>query len=405
MKISIDQKLIPIFVIIGGGALLLISFGIRHSFGLYLLPITNHLNAGRELFGFAAALQVLMIGIGSPLFGALSDKFGSGKASLLGITLVILGLAWMANVQTSFDIIGAQALCGFGAAGCGTAVVLGAVGRSVKVENRTLSLGIVMAAGSFGQFAVVPFTGYLIELVSWSQSLVYLSFFASIMIIFSFALNFSEKSESSKAGSRQTIKEALREAFQSKSFNLLTLGFFVCGFHVTFVAVHLPAFIEDENLPFWVGGWSLALIGLFNIVGTIYFGYLGDRLSKKNLLALLYSLRSLLFLVFIFLPKTELTVLLFACVLGILWLSTVPLTSGIITVVFGPYYMSMLYGIAFFSHQIGSFLGSWLGGRLFDTYGSYDVMWWISVALGFIAALMHMPIKEKAVQRLANQQI
>ena len=405
MKISIDQKLIPIIVIVGGGVLLLVSFGIRHSFGLYLLPITNHLNTGREVFGFAAALQVLMIGIGSPLFGALSDKFGSGKASLLGIALVILGLAWMANVQTTFDIIGAQALCGLGAAGCGTAVVLGAVGRSVKVENRTLYLGIVMAAGSFGQFAVVPFTGYLIEIVSWSQSLVYLSFFAAIMIIFSFALNFSEKSESSKAGSSQTIKEALKEAFQSKSFNLLTLGFFVCGFHVTFVAVHLPAFIEDENLPFWVGGWALALIGLFNIVGTIYFGYLGDRLSKKNLLALLYSLRSLLFLVFIFLPKTELTVLLFACVLGILWLSTVPLTSGIITVVFGPYYMSMLYGIAFFSHQIGSFLGSWLGGRLFDIYGSYDVMWWISVALGLIAALMHMPIKEKAVQRLANQQI
>ena len=405
MKISIDQKLIPIFVIIGGGVLLLISFGIRHSFGLYLLPITNHLNAGREIFGFAAALQVLMIGIGSPLFGALSDKFGSGKASLLGITLVILALAWMANVQTSFDIIGAQALCGFGAAGCGTAVVLGAVGRSVKVENRTLSLGIVMAAGSFGQFAVVPFTGYLIELVSWSQSLVYLSFIASIMIIFSFALNFSSKSDSSKAGSEQTIKEALKEAVQSKSFNLLTLGFFVCGFQVTFVAVHLPAFIEDENLPFWVGGWALALIGLFNVVGTLYFGYLGDRLSKKNLLALLYSLRSLLFLVFIFLPKTELTVLLFACVLGILWLSTVPLTSGIITVVFGPYYMSMLYGIAFFSHQVGSFLGSWLGGKLFDIYGSYEIMWWFSVALGFIAALMHMPIKEKTVQRLANQQI
>ena len=405
MKISIDQKLIPIFVIIGGGALLLISFGIRHSFGLYLLPITNHLNTGREVFGFAAALQVLMIGIGSPLFGALSDKFGSGKASLLGITLVILALAWMSNVQTSFDIIGAQALCGLGAAGCGTAVVLGAVGRSVKVENRTLSLGIVMAAGSFGQFAVVPFTGYLIELVSWSQSLVYLSFFASIMLIFSFALNFSEKSASSKAGSSQTINQALKEAFQNKSFNLLTLGFFVCGFHVTFVAVHLPAFIEDENLPFWVGGWALALIGLFNIVGTLYFGYLGDRLSKKNLLALLYSLRSLLFLVFIFLPKTELTVLFFACILGILWLSTVPLTSGIITVVFGPYYMSMLYGIAFFSHQIGSFLGSWLGGRLFDIYGSYELMWWISVALGFISALMHMPIKEKAVHRLANQQI
>jgi len=405
MKKPIDQKLIPIIVIFGGGVLLLISFGIRHSFGLYLLPITDHLNTGREVFGFAAALQVLMIGIGSPLFGALSDKFGSGKASLLGITLVILGLAWMANLQTSFDVTGAQALCGLGSAGCGTAVVLGAVGRSVKIENRTLSLGIVMAAGSFGQFAVVPFTGYLIELVSWAQSLVYLSFFAAIMIIFSFALNFSEKSESSKSGSRQTVREALKEAFQTKSFNFLTLGFFVCGFHVTFVAVHLPAFIEDEKLPFWVGGWALALIGLFNIIGTLYFGYLGDRLSKKNLLALLYSLRSLLFLVFIFLPKTELTVLLFACILGILWLSTVPLTSGIITVVFGPYYMSMLYGIAFFSHQIGSFLGSWLGGRLFDTYGSYEFMWWVCVALGLISALMHLPIKEIAVERLTNSEV
>jgi len=310
----------------------------------------------------------------------------------------------MSNVQTSFDIIGSQALCGLGAAGCGTAVVLGAVGRSVKVENRTLSLGIVMAAGSFGQFAVVPFTGYLIELFSWSQSLVYLSFFASIMIIFSFAFNFSEKSEISKAGSQQTINEALREAFQSKSFNLLTLGFFVCGFHVTFIAVHLPAFIKDENLPFWVGGWSLALIGLFNVVGTIYFGYLGDKLSKKNLLALLYFLRGLLFFLFIFLPKTELTVLLFSSILGILWLSTVPLTSGLITVMFGPYYMSMLYGFAFFVHQIGSFLGSWLGGRLFDNYGSYDLMMWICVALGFISALLHIPIKEIAVERLKESE-
>ena len=181
---------------------------------------------------------------------------------------------------------------------------------------------------------------------------------------------------------------------------MLTLAFFVCGFHVTFIAVHLPAYIEDQNLPFWVGGWSLALIGLFNIVGTIYFGYLGDRLSKKNLLALIYFLRALLFLVFIYLPKTELTVLLFSCLLGILWLSTVPLTSGIITVVFGPYYMSMLYGIAFFSHQVGSFLGSWLGGRLFDIYGSYHIIWWMCVALGIIAAIMHLPILEKPVERL-----
>ncbi len=405
MSKTTSNNLIPLFVIIGGSVLLLISFGLRHSFGLYLLPISNYLNTGREVFSFGAALQVLMIGIGSPIFGALSDKFGSGRASLLGILLVILGLYWMVNVENSFDLIGSHILFGLGGAGCGTAVVLGAVGRSVKPANRTLALGVVMAAGSFGQFIMVPLIGYLIELLGWSQSLVYLCFFAAIMIIFSFALNFSGKSESSKAGSSQSVTEALKEAFQNRSYNLLTLGFFVCGFHVTFVAVHLPAFIEDEKLPFWVGGWALALIGLFNVVGTIYFGYLGDRLSKKNLLALLYSLRGLLFLIFIFLPKTELTVLVFSCILGILWLSTVPLTSGIITVVFGPYYMSMLYGIAFFSHQVGSFLGSWLGGRLFDTYASYDLMWWICVALGFIAAFMHMPIKEQAVSRLVEQKI
>tara|TARA_B100001123_G_scaffold441601_1_gene583147 strand:- start:756 stop:1973 length:1218 start_codon:yes stop_codon:yes gene_type:complete len=403
MIITSNKKLIPLLVIIGGSALLLISFGIRHSFGLYLIPISDYLETGRELFSFASALNVLMIGIGSPLFGALSDRFGSGKAAFLGIILVIISLFWMANIQGSFSIIASQTLFGLGSAGCGTAVVLGAVGRSVQAANRTLSLGIVMAAGSFGQFVMVPSISYLIEIFGWSQSLILLAFVASVMIIFSFFINFSERSESSKKGTNQSFKDAIFEAFQSKSFNLLSLGFFVCGFHVTFVAVHLPAFVKDQNLPFWVGGWALALIGIFNVIGTIYFGYLGDRLSKKNLLALLYSLRGLLFLVFIFLPKTELTVLVFACILGILWLSTVPLTSGLITVVFGPYYMSMLYGWAFFVHQIGSFIGSWIGGRLFDSYGSYELMWWICVALGFVAALIHLPILEKPVPRLATE--
>mgnify|MGYP001464263539 FL=1 len=403
MNNSSKKNLIPFFVIVGGSVLLLISFGLRHSFGLYLIPITDHLNTGRELFAFASALNVLMIGIGSPLFGALSDKYGSGRASILGIILVVLSLFWMSNVQGALSIIGSQTLFGLGSAGCGTAVVLGAVGRSVQAVNRTLALGIVMAAGSFGQFIMVPSISYLIEIFGWSHSLKLLTFVASIMIIFSFFINFSQKSESSKSGTNQTLKEAIIEAFKSKSFNFLSLGFFVCGFHVTFVAVHLPAFVKDENLPFWVGGWALALIGIFNIFGTIYFGYLGDRLSKKNLLALLYSLRGLLFLVFIFLPKTELTVLVFASLLGILWLSTVPLTSGIIIVFFGPYYMSMLYGWAFFVHQIGSFFGSWFGGRLFDHYGSYDLMWWICVALGFVAALLHMPIVEKPVKRLTSQ--
>jgi len=405
MKQDIKKNITPILVIVGGGALLFIAFGIRHSFGMYLVPISNHLDVGREVFGFAVALQVLLIGVGSPLFGALSDKFGSGRASLLGIIMAILALIWMSNLNSSLDVIFSQSLFGIGSAGCGTAVVLGAVGRSVKVENRTLSLGVVMAAGSFGQFVMVPIVTYLIEKSGWSDSLLYLIFVASIMLIFSFALNFSGKSESSTQGTEQNIKEALKEAFQSKSFNYLATGFFVCGFQVTFVAVHLPAFLKDESLPSWLGGWSLALIGLFNIIGTLLFGYLGDRMSKKNLLAFLYSMRSILFLLFIFLPKNEITVLLFACILGVLWLSTVPLTSGIISVVFGPYYMSMLYGIAFLSHQIGSFLGSWLGGRLFDYYGSYDVMWWVCVALGFISAAFHMPIIERPVARLSRQEI
>ena len=403
MSNSLNKNYLSNFVIVGGSILLLISFGIRHSSGLYLVPISNHLQTGREVFGFAVAIQFLLIGIGSPLFGAMSDKYGSGKASLLGVLLILIGLFWMANVNTSFDIIVSQAIFGLGAAGCGTAVVLGAVGKVVKEQNRTLSLGIVMAAGSLGQFILVPFAGFLIEVSDWSSSILYLTLIASIMIIFCYALNYSGRSDSFKQDSDQTLKGALKEAFKSKSYNLLTIGFFVCGFHVAFVATHLPAYLEDLILPSWIGSWSLALIGLFNIFGTLIFARLGDRISKKNLLVVLYSLRSILFIIFIIVPKNEITILIFAALLGVLWLATVPLTSGIISVVFGVKYMSMLYGFTFLSHQFGSFLGSWFGGRLYDVYGSYDLMWWLCVFLGFASAAMHMPIIEKAVPRLSYQ--
>mgnify|MGYP002882456405 FL=1 len=257
-----------------------------------------------------------------------------------------------------------------------------------------------MAGASAGQFIILPISSFLLQTFDWSQSLIYLAILSSSMLFFAFALNFSSKSKSSIEGTNQSIKEALIEALYSKSFILLTIGFFVCGFHVTFVAVHLPAYISDQNLPSWVGGWALALIGLFNIVGSLLFGYLGDNGSKKNLLAILYTLRGVLFLLFIIIPINELTVLLFASLLGILWLSTVPLTSGIISVMFGPYYMSMLFGIVFFSHQVGSFLGAWLGGKLFDAYGSYDIMWYACIILGFLSALVHLPIKEIQVPRL-----
>ena len=390
-------------VVFGAFMITFIGVGIGHAFGLYLVPMTEYLNIGRETFGLAFALQVLIGGLGASVFGALSDKYGSGIAAFTGTIFFLIGLVWFANVQSSFDIIASQIIFGVGVAGTGVSVVLGAVGRSAREENRTLLLGIVMAGGSLGQFIVLPLATLLLEWYQWSTSLIYLSIIASSMLLFSLALNYSGKSKSSIEGTNQSLREALTEAFQTKSFLLLTAGFFVCGFHVTFVAVHLPAYITDQNLPSWVGGWALALIGLFNIVGTLLFGYLGDQGSKKNLLALLYCLRGIVFLLFIMFPKTELTVLLFASILGVLWLSTVPLSSGIITVVFGPYYMSMLFGIVFFSHQIGSFLGSWLGGKFFDTYGSYDIMWWSCVILGFASALIHLPIKEIAVPRLSNK--
>ena len=396
------NNIILYLVVFGAFMITFIVVGIQHSTGLYLLPITKHLSIGREVFGFAFALQVFASGFGGILFGAFSDKYGSGITAFIGAILFIVGLIWFANVQSQFDIIGCQTLLGFGGAGVGTSVVLGAVGRAARDDNRTFYLGVVMAGGSLGQFIILPLTTLLINRFQWSASLIYLAVISISILIFSFALNYSGKSESSVLGTDQSIKEALIEALKTKSFILLTIGFFVCGFHVTFVAVHLPAYINDQNLPSWVGGWALALIGLFNIIGTLLFGYLGDHGSKKNLLSLLYTLRGCLFLIFIFLPKTELTVLLFASLLGILWLSTVPLTSGIITVVFGPYYMSMLFGIVFFSHQVGSFLGSWLGGKLFDVYGSYDIMWWSCVFLGFLSAFVHMPIKETSVKRIIN---
>ena len=399
MKALMGKISAPYYVIISGCVLLLISFGIRHATGLFMVPVSDHLNTGREVFSFAVAVQFLMIGFGSPLFGAIADKYGSGKAAFCGVILLILGLYMVSNVETSFDIILAQAIFGLGSAGCGTAVVLGAVGKAVAEKNRTLILGIVMAAGSLGQFLIVPLTGYLIAVSNWSQSIVYLCFIASIMIIFSLALSISRKNDTEEQQQEQSLKAVLGEAFINKSYNLLTIGFFVCGFHVSFVATHLPAYLEDISLPLWIGAWSLGLIGFFNVFGTIMFGKMGDSKSKKNLLAILYSLRSLLFLVFIFLPKNEITILIFASLLGILWLSTVPLTSGIISVIFGPRYMSMLYGFTFLSHQLGSFLGSWWGGKLYDYYGSYDIMWWICVFLGFISAIMHLPIVEKPLVR------
>ena len=399
MYILIQMKIFrhssTVLVIVGGCVLLLVSFGIRHSSGLYLIPISEHIQTGREVFGFAIAVQFLMIGIGSPIFGAVADKYGSSVAGLYGVIFFLIGLYMMSLVDGSFLLILSQIIFGFGCAGCGTAVILGAVGKAVTGKNQTLALGVVMAAGSLGQFLIVPLAGVMIELSDWQRSIIYLCFISLIMILFAITLTTKSFISGNDDKTAQSLSSVLNDAFINKSYVLLTAGFFVCGFHVSFVATHLPAYLDDLSLPLWIGSWSLALIGLFNVFGTLYFGYLGDTKSKKNLLVILYSLRALLFLIFIFLPKTEITVLIFAALLGILWLSTVPLTSGIISVIFGSKYMSMLYGFAFLSHQVGSFMGSWFGGRLYDFYGSYEAMWWACVFLGFASAIMHFPINEK----------
>ena len=391
-------------VLIGGCALVMITLGMNHGMGLYLIPITEHLEIGRELFGLSIAIQVLFAGIGAPIFGALADRYGPGKTTLLGTLILIVSRYWLANIDNTIDLFGSLFLWGFGAGGF-LGIALGAVARTATGRNRSLYVGIVMSAGSFGQFIIVPIINLLIQRFGWMDSLYYMIYLTIALVLFCYFLSFSSGSQANSDNKGQTVGEAVKEALSNKNFNLLILGFFVCGFHVIFVSTHLPAFLEDNLLPAWVAGWALALIGLFNILGTLMYGYLGDSYSKKNLLTGLYSLRSVLFLVFFLSPKTEFTVLIFASLLGILWLSTVPLTSGIITDVFGPKYTSMLFGMALFTHNIGSFFGSWLGGRIFDAYGSYDLMWIICVFVGFASAAVHFPINGSAILRIQSQRL
>ena len=382
----------------------MITLGMNHGMGLYLIPITEHLEIGRELFGLSIAIQVLFAGIGAPIFGALADRYGPGKTTLLGTLILIVSRYWLANIDNTIDLFGSLFLWGFGAGGF-LGIALGAVARTATGGNRSLFVGIVMSAGSFGQFIIVPIINLLIQRFGWIDSLYYMIYLTISLVLFCYLISFSSGSQANSDNKGQTVGEAVKEALSNKNFNLLILGFFVCGFHVIFVSTHLPAFLEDNFLPAWVAGGAHALIGLFNILGTLMYGYLGDSYSKKNLLTGLYSLRSVLFLVFFLSPKTEFTVLIFASLLGILWLSTVPLTSGIITDVFGPKYTSMLFGMALFTHNIGSFFGSWLGGRIFDAYGSYDLMWIICVFVGFASAAVHFPINGSAILRIQSQRL
>lgn len=387
-------------VLICGAAIVTLSMGIRHGFGLWLQPITQAQNWSRENFAFAMAIQNLVWGFSGIFAGMVADRFGAFRVILAGALLYALGLVSMAYATSVFTFsLTTGVLIGMAQAGTTYAVVYGVIGRNVSASKRSLAMGIAAAAGSFGQFLMVPTEGFLIDRLGWQQALVALAAAALLMLPLAWGLR--EPNFRAGAGHvrEQSIFQALHEAFKYRSFQLLMAGFFVCGFQVVFIAVHMPSYLKDHGLAPQVASYSLALIGLFNVFGTYIAGLLGQHLQKKYILAFIYFSRSVVISVFLLLPLSPMSVYVFSAVMGLLWLSTVPPTNAAIAQIFGLAHFSMLGGFVFFSHQIGSFLGVWLGGFLFDRTGSYDLVWYLAIGLGVIAALLNLPIKEAAIAR------
>ena len=399
--------------VICGAIILTIGIGARQSFGIFQKPIAADLNVGRELWSFSNALALLLMGVFAPFAGNLADRFGTARTVGAGGAVYVTGMLMIAMAGEGVMLTVGNALAGIGMAAAGFGPILGAIGRQTPVEWRSSALGIATAGGSFGQFAIVPFASILQNrLDNWHSTMFVLAAVSVMMVPLAVGLRENRAALSKAAGARrpQSSKDALQEAFRTQGFWLLTIGFFVCGFHVTFIGLHLPSYISDNSvgLSFFgrpisaieLGGWAIGLVGLFNIVGSLLWGWLGGHHLRKDMLALLYALRALAFVLFLALPLSWISVLLFAASLGFLWLGTVPLTSGLVGYMFGPVHMSMLWGIVFLSHQFGSFLGGWGAGRLYDVQGNYDLIWWISVGLGVFAALIHWLIREQPVERL-----
>jgi len=392
----------PTVVLVCAGLVLTLSMGIRHGFGLFLQPMSTDLHWGRETFALAMAVQNLLWGATQPFAGMLADTYGTAKVVLAGAFLYVLGLFTMAHASTpAMLVLTAGVLIGTGLSGLTFSIVAGVLGRRFPPEKRSMVLGISAAAGSFGQFAMLPATHYLLTTLGWYGALIALGVIGLAIVPLAAAL--VEKRLSGEHAFKQSAGEAVREAFSHRGYVLLTIGFFVCGFQVVFVGVHLPAYLADKGLPGNVAVTALMLIGLFNIVGTYATGWLGGRMPKRYILSAIYFGRAVVIALFLWLPLTSWTVYAFAISLGLLWLSTVPPTNAIVAQLFGVRYLSMLAGFTFFSHQIGSFLGAWLGGKLYDTLGSYDLVWVLSIALGILAGLINLPIDEKAITRPAPQ--
>jgi MFS family permease len=395
-----------------GFLVLTIGLGVRQSFGIFLKPVSAELHVGRELFSLGTALSMLLMGVMAPFSGRLCDRFGSAPTIAAGGLVYVLGMVVTATMHDAFMLILGNVLVGVGLSAATFGPVLGVVLRVAPPAKQALAVGICSAGGSFGQFFIVPLAAVVQhQFGDWRPTMWALTVLAGLMILLPIGLNDSKQIAAGRRTreGRQSAGDALSEAFGQKSYVLLVVAYFVCGFHVAFVGGHLPAYISDKGVglslfgvnlsPAELGGWAIGMVGLFNIAGTILWGLMGAYYKRKNLLALLYLMRSLVFLVFVLTPLSAASVLIFAGALGFLWLGTVPLTTSLVGHIFGPVHLTMLNGFVFFGHQIGSFFGGWGGGRLFDLQGNYDTMWWISIALGLVAALLHLPIVEERVTR------
>lgn len=396
---------IPAVLIVAAGCVIaLITFGPRSVFGLFLLPMSQDFGWGRDVFGFAVAVQNLLWGLGSPFAGAVADRFGTVRVLCGGALLYAAGLVLMAYATTPGILhLSAGVMVGFGLSAASFNLVLAAFGKLLPDEWKSLGFGAATAAGSFGQFLFPPLTRGLMDSIGWHETLVV--FGASLLIVLPFSLALATRgtagtrSTSAPAAAQQSIGAAIGEALAHPSYVMLVLGFFTCGFQLAFVTVHLPAFLVDNGISLTVGAYTLALIGLFNIAGSLAAGFLSTRMSRKWLLAWIYAGRGVAIALFVLLPITPLSCYVFGAAMGFLWLSTVPPTSGLVMLMFGTRYMAMLYGFAFFSHQVGGFLGVYLGGEIYEATGSYAWLWWLSVALSFASAAINLPIKERPVHR------
>ena len=392
----------PAVLIAVGCAIALIAFGPRSALGQFLSPLSVERGWGRDALSFAIAVQNLLWGVAQPFAGAVADKFGPVRVICLGAVLYAVGLAWMASATSVAALdVSVGVLMGFGLAGCSFPMVVGALGKLVPESWRSFAFGAGTAAGSFGQFLYSPLAHALIDTFSWQTALLVFAGLMLLVLPLSMMLASPKAATPPSAIKPQSVRQALTEAFGHRSYVLLVLGFFTCGFQLAFVTVHLPAYLLDRGLGAEIGAWTIAFIGLFNIVGSLASGWLSARMPKRYLLSIIYFGRALAIVILIVLPPSTTVTLIYGAITGLLWLSTVPPTSGLVALMFGTRWLTMLFGFAFFSHQVGGFLGVWLGGLVFESTGSYNLVWWLSVFFGVASAVINLPIVEKPVARAA----